>query len=155
MVASEGGRTLSIIVFCAIVAASLAFTIIAARRARGASGFFVAGRSISARQNGLAIVGDLFSAAAFLGISGMVALNGFDGVMYSIGFLVALITVLLVVAEPLRNIGRYTLTRRDCLSAGQTPCPGRRRRRVGGDHPVLPAGADGRGRRHHRPAAGH
>ncbi len=110
MIASDAGRTLSVAVFIALVAASLAITFVASRRARGASGFFVAGRRISARQNGLAIVGDLFSAAAFLGISGMVALNGFDGVMYSIGFLVALITVLLVVAEPLRNLGRYTLT---------------------------------------------
>jgi cation/acetate symporter len=110
MIASDAGRTLSVVVFFALVAASLAITFAASRRARGASGFFVAGRRISARQNALAIVGDLFSAAAFLGISGMVALKGFDGVMYSIGFLVALITVLLVVAEPLRNLGRYTLT---------------------------------------------
>ena len=110
MPASDGGRTLSVVVFFALVAASIGITVAASRRARGASGFFVAGRRMSARQNALAIVGDLFSAAAFLGISGLVALNGFDGVMYSIGFLVALITVLLLVAEPLRNIGRYTIT---------------------------------------------
>ena len=110
MVASDGGRTLSVVVFFVLVAASLAITFVASRRAKGASGFFVAGRRISARQNGLAIVGDLFSAAAFLGISGLVALNGFDGVMYSIGFLVALVTVLLLIAEPLRNTGRYTMT---------------------------------------------
>ena len=110
MVGSESAHTLSIAVFCALVVASLGITYFAARRARGASGFFVAGRRITARQNALAIVGDLFSAAAFLGISGLVALNGFDGVMYSIGFLVALITVLLVIAEPLRNTGRFTMT---------------------------------------------
>jgi cation/acetate symporter len=110
MIGSDGARTLSIAIFCVLVAASLGVTYYASRRASGASGFFVAGRRISARQNGLAIVGDLFSAAAFLGISGIVALSGFDGVMYAIGFLVALITVLLVVAEPLRNTGRYTMT---------------------------------------------
>jgi cation/acetate symporter len=110
MIGSHGARTLSIVIFCLLVAASLGITYVASRRASGASGFFVAGRRISARQNGLAIVGDLFSAAAFLGISGLVALSGFDGVMYSIGFLVALIPVLLVVAEPLRNTGRYTMT---------------------------------------------
>ena len=110
MLGSDKGHTLSVVVFMMLAAASIAITFVASRRAKDASGFFVAGRRLSARQNGLAIVGDLFSAAAFLGISGLVALSGFDGVMYSIGFLVALVTVLLLVAEPLRNTGRYTLT---------------------------------------------
>jgi cation/acetate symporter len=110
MLASGSGRTLSIVIFFVLVAASIAITVIASRRAKGASGFFAAGRRVSASGNGLAIMGDLFSAAAFLGISGLVALYGFDGVLYSMGFAVALITVLLVVAEPLRNSGVYTMT---------------------------------------------
>lgn len=74
-----------------------------------ASDFYTAGGGLTGFQNGLAIAGDYMSAASFLGIAGMIALNGFDGFFYSIGFLVAYLVVLYVVAEPLRNLGKYTM----------------------------------------------
>lgn len=110
MIGSEGGRALSTVFFFVFVAASLGITYWAARRARGTTGFYVAGRRLKGWQNGLAIAGDYMSAAAFLGIAGIVALFGFDGLMYSIGFLVAWVFVVLIVAEPLRNSGTYTIS---------------------------------------------
>jgi len=110
MIGSESGRTLSTIFFFVFVAISLGITYWAARRAQGGAAFFAAGRSLSAWQNGLAIAGDYMSAAAFLGITGLVSLFGFDGLMYSMGFVVAWILVVLVVAEPLRNAGKYTIS---------------------------------------------
>lgn len=95
--------------FLAIVGVTLLITIFAARRTHTTSEFYTAGGGLSAWQNGLAIAGDYMSAASFLGIAGMVALNGFDGFFYSIGFLVAYLVVLYLVAEPLRNLGRYTM----------------------------------------------
>ncbi|MBU9477060.1 solute symporter family protein [Burkholderia multivorans] len=80
------------------------------RRSRSATGFFVAGRSLKGWQNGLAICGDYMSAASFLGIAGLVSLYGFDGLVYSFGFIVGWSVIVLVVAEPLRNAGKYTLT---------------------------------------------
>jgi cation/acetate symporter len=84
-------------------------TWLAAKRVRSASDFYTAGGEVSAFQNGWAISGDYLSAASFLGIAGLISLYGYDGFMYSVGFLVAYITVLLLIAEPCRNIGRYTL----------------------------------------------
>jgi cation/acetate symporter len=84
-------------------------TYLAARLVKSASQFYAAGRSISGIQNGWAIAGDYLSAASFLGIAGLISLYGYDGFMYSVGWLVAYITVLLVIAEPCRNIGKYTL----------------------------------------------
>lgn len=107
--------------FFAFVAATLGITIWAAKRNTGASAFFAAGRSITAWQNGTAVAGDYMSAASFLGISGMIALFGYDGFMYSVGFLVAYLTVLLVVAEPLRNAGKYTMA--DLLAYRLSPRP--------------------------------
>jgi cation/acetate symporter len=95
--------------FLAFVAATLGITIWAAKRNTGASAYFAAGRSITGWQNGLAVAGDYMSAASFLGISGMIAFFGYDGFMYSVGWLVAYLTVLLIVAEPLRNAGKYTM----------------------------------------------
>ncbi|MCB1228336.1 MAG: cation acetate symporter, partial [Verrucomicrobiales bacterium] len=95
--------------FSLFVAATLGITFWAARKATGASAYFAAGRNITGWQNGLAVAGDYMSAASFLGISGMIALYGYDGFMYSVGFLVAYLTVLFVVAEPLRNAGKYTM----------------------------------------------
>src|ERR1700742_2000398 len=95
--------------FLIFVAATLGITIWASKRNTGASAYFAAGRSITAWQNGTAVAGDYMSAASFLGISGMIALFGYDGFMYSVGFLVAYLTVLLIVAEPLRNAGKYTM----------------------------------------------
>jgi cation/acetate symporter len=102
-------RTLTIILFLAFVLATLAITIWASRQTRSAADFYAGGRSFSAFQNGMAIGGDYMSAASFLGIAGIIALNGYDGFLYSIGFLVAWLVALLLVAELLRNAGRYTM----------------------------------------------
>ncbi|MCL4840254.1 MAG: sodium/solute symporter [Bryobacteraceae bacterium] len=99
----------AILMTLAFVAGTLWVTIWASRRSSGAASFFAAGRNITAWQNGLAVAGDYMSAASFLGITGLIAYYGYDGFMYSVGFLVAYLTVLLVVAEPLRNSGKYTM----------------------------------------------
>jgi cation/acetate symporter len=94
--------------FFIFIAASLGITWLAARRTKSADDFYAAGRRVTAIQNGLALAGDYMSAASFLGIAGLVALSGFDGLIYSIGFLVGWPVVLCLIAEPLRNLGRYT-----------------------------------------------
>jgi cation/acetate symporter len=96
-------------VFGAIIAVTMAITWWAARSTHTTSEFYAAGRSVSGIQNGWAIAGDYLSAASFLGIAGLISLYGYDGFMYSVGWLVAYITVLLVIAEPCRNIGKYTM----------------------------------------------
>ena len=98
----------AILGFFLFIALSLGITWWAARRTRSAEHFYAAGRSISGLQNGLALAGDYMSAASFLGIAGLVALSGFDGLIYSIGFLVGWPVVLFLIAEPLRNLGKYT-----------------------------------------------
>src|SRR5829696_7204471 len=102
-------QTISIIFFVAIIALTLAITAWASRRNVDTSHHYVAGGEIKGWQNGLAISGDYLSAASFLGIAGAIALGGFSGFYLSIGFLVAYLVVLLLVAEPLRNLGKYTL----------------------------------------------
>ena len=101
--------TVSLAMFLAFIAATLGITYWASGKSQGASAYFAAGRRITGWQNGLAIAGDYMSAASFLGIAGLIAFYGFDGFMYSVGFLVAYLTVLFVVAEPLRNAGKYTM----------------------------------------------
>ena len=96
--------------FAAIIAITMYVTYLAAKRVRSASDFYTAGGGVSGLQNGWAIAGDYLSAASFLGIAGLISLYGYDGFMYSVGWLVAYITVLLLIAEPCRNIGRYTLS---------------------------------------------
>lgn len=96
-------------VFGTIIAGTMAVTYFAARSTHSTSEFYAAGRSVSGIQNGWAIAGDFLSAASFLGIAGLISLYGYDGFMYSVGWLVAYITVLLVIAEPCRNIGKYTM----------------------------------------------
>lgn len=102
-------NTTTFLLFITIVGITLMITYWAAKRTRSTADFYAAGRSISAFQNGLAISGDYMSAASFLGIAGLIALYGYDGFFYSVGFLVAFLLVLLVVAEPLRNSGKYTI----------------------------------------------
>ncbi len=102
-------RWLTFLVFGAIIAVTLLVTWLAARRVHSARDFYVAGCGISGLQNGWAIAGDYLSAASFLGIAGLISIWGYDGFMYSVGWLVAYITVLVVIAEPCRNIGKYTL----------------------------------------------
>ncbi|MEV8457358.1 cation acetate symporter [Streptomyces sp. NPDC052095] len=102
-------RPLIITLFAVFVAATLAITVWAGRQTRSAADFYAGGRQFTAFQNGLAVSGDYMSAASFLGIAGAIALFGYDGFLYSIGFLVAWLVALLLVAEPLRNSGRYTM----------------------------------------------
>ncbi|MET9803523.1 cation acetate symporter [Streptomyces sp. NPDC006368] len=103
-------QTLALLLFSAFVAATLAITTWVSRTRRGsAEEFYAGGRLFSPLENGLAIAGDYMSAASFLGISGLIALFGYDGMLYSVGFLVAWLVVLLLVAELVRNCGRYTL----------------------------------------------
>jgi len=98
----------AIIMFTAFVAVTLMITYWASNKSKTASDFYTAGGNITGLQNGLAISGDFMSAASFLGISGLVFLTGFDGLIYSIGFLVGWPIILLLIAEPLRNLGKYT-----------------------------------------------
>jgi cation/acetate symporter len=102
-------RWLTFAVFAAIIGLTMFVTFLAAKRVKSASDFYTAGGGVSGLQNGWAIAGDYLSAASFLGIAGLISLYGYDGFMYSVGWLVAYITVLLVIAEPCRNIGKYTL----------------------------------------------
>ncbi|MCW2499859.1 MAG: putative symporter YjcG [Frankiales bacterium] len=106
---SSGQRTLTIGLFLAFVVATLAITLWASRNTRSAADFYAGGRNFSGVQNGVAIGGDYMSAASFLGIAGIIALSGYDGFLYSVGFLVAWLVALLLVAELLRNSGKYTM----------------------------------------------
>ena len=99
----------SLLMFLVFIAITLGITFWASKRSAGSSAYFAAGRQIKGWQNGVAVAGDYMSAASFLGIAGMIAFFGYDGFMYSVGWLVAYLTVLLVVAEPLRNAGKYTM----------------------------------------------
>jgi cation/acetate symporter len=98
-----------IVLFLSFVAITLGITYWAAGRSGSTGAYFAANRRITAWQNGTAVAGDYMSAASFLGIAGLIAFYGYDGFMYSVGWLVAYLTVLLVVAEPLRNGGKYTM----------------------------------------------
>jgi cation/acetate symporter len=102
-------RWLTFAVFAAIIGTTMFVTYIAAKRVKTAKDFYTAGGGVSGLQNGWAIAGDYLSAASFLGIAGLISIWGYDGFMYSVGWLVAYISVLLVIAEPCRNIGKYTL----------------------------------------------
>ncbi|WP_228994257.1 cation acetate symporter [Streptomyces sp. DH8] len=112
LAATEGAsehRPLIITLFAVFVVATLFITVWAGRQTKSASDFYAGGRQFTGFQNGLAVSGDYMSAASFLGIAGAIALFGYDGFLYSIGFLVAWLVALLLVAEPLRNSGRYTM----------------------------------------------
>jgi len=112
---------LTLALFLIVVAITLVISAWAARRARTTVQFWAAGRQIKGWQNGLAIAGDYMSAASFLGIAGLIAFNGYDGFMYSVGWLVAYLTVLFLIAEPMRNTGKYTMA--DVLSFRMSPVP--------------------------------
>nr|WP_067458939.1 cation acetate symporter [Actinomadura macra] len=102
-------RTFSLVLFAAFVAITLWITLWASRQNKTAADYYAGGRQFTPIQNGLAISGDYMSAASFLGIAGLFALSGYDGFLYSIGFLVAWLVALLLVAELLRNSGRFTM----------------------------------------------
>jgi cation/acetate symporter len=106
---SGGQQALTSVLFLAFVAVTLFITLKASRNTRTAADFYAGGRSFSGMQNGVAIGGDYMSAASFLGIAGIIALYGYDGFLYSIGFLVAWLVALLLVAELMRNSGKYTM----------------------------------------------
>ena len=110
MIISPHGNLFASLFFFGFIAFSLGLTYWSMRRARDATGFFVAGRRLTGWQNGLAISGDYMSAASFLGIAGLVSLFGYDGLLYSFGFIVGWVVIVLLVAEPLRNSGKYTLS---------------------------------------------
>lgn len=111
---TTGSPALNITIFAVFVVATLAIVIKVASGHKTASQMYTGGASFSGKQNGLAIAGDYLSAASFLGIAGAIALQGYDGFLYSIGFLVAWLVALLLVAELFRNTGRFTLA--DVLS---------------------------------------
>src|SRR5438552_16108117 len=100
---------LTLTLFLIVVGITLVITGWAARRTKTTVQFWAAGRQIKGWQNGLAIAGDYMSAASFLGIAGLIAFNGYDGFMYSVGWLVAYLLVLFLIAEPMRNTGKYTM----------------------------------------------
>ncbi|MFV0280172.1 MAG: cation acetate symporter [Rhodoblastus sp.] len=98
----------AILMFAAFVFLTLGITYWAASRTKSAAQFYTAGGGITGFQNGLAIAGDYMSAASFLGISGLVYLSGYDGLIYSVGWLVGWPIVTFLIAEPLRNLGKFT-----------------------------------------------
>ncbi|EQA38573.1 cation/acetate symporter ActP [Leptospira inadai serovar Lyme str. 10] len=99
---------ISVLFFVIFVLLTLAITYWAAKKTKTSSEFYAAGRNITGFQNGLALSGDYMSAASFLGISGMVALKGYDGIIYAVGWLVGWPALMFLIAEPLRNLGKYT-----------------------------------------------
>ena len=111
----------AVLFFLLIVALTLAITYWAARRTRSTAEFYAAGRSISPLQNGLALAGDYMSAASFLGIAGLVALRGYDGMIYATGWLVGWPALMFLIAEPVRNLGKYTFA--DVVAFRLNPVP--------------------------------
>src|SRR4051812_12775904 len=116
-------NTTAIVIFAIVLSITLGITYWASKRMTGADTFYAAGRQITGSQNGLAISGDYLSAASFLGIAGLIFLYGFDGFLYSIGFLVAFLTVMFLLAERMRNAGKYTMA--DVLSFRLNETPAR------------------------------
>ena len=115
----ESLRWLTFALFAGIIGATLFLTYLAAKRVRTPADFYTAGGGISGVQNGWAIAGDYLSAASFLGVAGLISMWGYDGFLYSVGWLVAYISVLLLIAEPCRNIGKFTLA--DILAYRNNP----------------------------------
>jgi len=106
---SGDARTITIVLFVLLVLVTLGITVWASRQTRTATDFYAGGRTFGGFQNGMAISGDYMSAASFLGIAGIIAVSGYDGFLYSIGFLVAWLVALLLIAELMRNSGKYTM----------------------------------------------
>lgn len=99
---------MAILFFLVFITLTLGITYWAAKKTKTTSEFYAAGRSVTGFQNGLALAGDYMSAASFLGIAGMVALNGYDGMIYATGWLVGWPALMFLIAEPLRNLGKFT-----------------------------------------------
>ncbi|MFA7488019.1 MAG: cation acetate symporter, partial [Lysobacteraceae bacterium] len=113
-------NTPAIVMFLVFIAATMGITWWAARRTKTTADFYTAGGGITGFQNGLAIAGDYLSAASFLGIAGMVYVSGFDGMIYAIGFLFGWPVVMFLIAERLRNLGRYNFADVTSFRLGQT-----------------------------------
>jgi cation/acetate symporter len=111
----------ALLFFFVILAITLVITYWAAKKTKTSSEFYAAGRSVSATQNGLALAGEYMSAASFLGIAGMVALQGYDGMIYATGWLVGWPALMFLVAEPLRNLGKFTFADVVAFRFRQTP----------------------------------
>ena len=120
-IGEQGTQNLTGGLFVAVVLLTIGITFWASRQTKTASDYYAGGRSFSGAQNGLAVAGDYMSAASFLGISGAIALSGYDGFLYSIGFLVAWLVALLLVAELLRNSGRFTMADQLAYRMRQVP----------------------------------
>src|ERR671917_2528669 len=114
-------NAVAIVFFLIFITITLGITYWAARRTKTTEHFYAAGRTISAGQNGFALAGDYMSAASFLGIAGLVSTSGFDGLIYSTGWLVGWPVVLFLIAEPLRNLGRYTFSDVVAMRLRSTP----------------------------------
>src|SRR5881227_2064371 len=114
-------NVVAMVFFILFILITLGITYWAARRTRTTEHFYAAGRTISPGQNGFALAGDYMSAASFLGIAGLVSTTGFDGLIYSTGWLVGWPVVLFLIAEPLRNLGKYTFADVVALRLRQTP----------------------------------
>lgn len=123
MILAASVKALPLVVFGAILAVTLGITYWASRRTKSAKDFWAAGRGISSLQNGLAISGDYMSAAAFLGVTGLMYLSGYDGYLTGVAALVSFIPVLLLLAERMRNTGKFTMA--DVLSFRLKPGPAR------------------------------
>jgi cation/acetate symporter len=117
----QATNPIAIAMFLGFVVVTLGITYWAAKRTRSASDFYTAGGGITGFQNGLAIAGDYMSAASFLGISALVFTNGFDGLIYSVGFLVGWPIIITLMAERLRNLGRFTFADVISYRLAQTP----------------------------------
>ena len=118
---THGVNITAIIMFLVFVLATLYITYWASRRTKTAQDFYAAGGGLSGFQNGLAIAGDYMSAASFLGISGLVFLSGYDGLIYSVGWLVGWPIIMFLIAEQLRNLGKYTFADVASYRLQQTP----------------------------------
>ena len=116
-------NAITTLLFLVVVGLTIGITIWAGRQTSGATDYYSGGRQFNGFQNGLAISGDYLSAASFLGIAGLIFLYGFDGFLYSIGFLVAFLTVMFLLAERMRNAGKYTFA--DVLSFRLNETPAR------------------------------
>ncbi len=135
---------MAIFFFLAFVAVTLGITYWAAKKTKNAAQFYAAGGGITGFQNGLALAGDYMSAASFLGIAGLVSLKGYDGLIYSVGWLVGWPIVMFLISEPLRNLGQVHPVRRGGLPAPSPARQDRRGHRLPGHGAVLHDGPDGR-----------
>src|SRR3989338_10956074 len=118
---NTGINVIAVGMFGVFVLLTLGITYWASKKMTTTKSFYSAGGNITGFQNGLAIAGDYMSAASFLGISALVFSSGFDGLIYSVGFLVGWPIVLLLIAEPLRNLGKYTFSDVACYRLKQRP----------------------------------